>query len=151
MMDEINSVAVSLWHWLKKNDLPNWIAVVFTAVIWPIALIVWNGRRVHNVELLELHSRQGARLAKSEATVMELAQPFAMTQPAISRHLKVLEHAGLIIRRSEGTKRPCRLAGGGIDGIDEWLAMLRKALTQNYHRLDQLLAEMQPAKRKDKS
>jgi DNA-binding transcriptional ArsR family regulator len=92
-----------------------------------------------------------ARLAKSEATVMELAQPFAMTQPAISRHLKVLEHAGLIIRRSEGTKRPCRLAGGGIDGIDEWLAMLRNALTQNYHRLDQLLADIQPAKRKDES
>jgi DNA-binding transcriptional ArsR family regulator len=92
-----------------------------------------------------------ARLAKSEATVMELAQPFAMTQPAISRHLKVLEYAGLIIRRSEGTKRPCRLAAGGIDGIDEWLSMLRKALTQNYHRLDQLLAEMQPPKRKDKA
>jgi DNA-binding transcriptional ArsR family regulator len=92
-----------------------------------------------------------ARLAKGEATVMELAQPFAMTQPAISRHLKVLQHAGLIIRRSEGTKRPCRLADDGIDGIDEWLAMLRQALTLNYQRLDQLLAAMQPTKGKEKT
>lgn len=87
-----------------------------------------------------------ARLAQGEATVMELAQPFAMTQPAISRHLKVLQQAGLIARRSEGTKRPCRLVDGGIARIDEWLAMLRTALTQNYQRLDQLLTEIQTAK-----
>jgi DNA-binding transcriptional ArsR family regulator len=59
-----------------------------------------------------------ARLASGEATVMELAEPFEMTQPAISRHLKVLEGAGLIVRRVEGTKRPCRLAPAGIDPID---------------------------------
>ena len=53
-----------------------------------------------------------ARLALGETTVMELAEPFEMTQPAISRHLKVLEGAGLILRRVEGTKRPCRLAPG---------------------------------------
>ena len=69
-----------------------------------------------------------ARLAMGEATVMELAEPFAMTQPAISRHLKVLEGAGLIVRRAEGTKRPCRLAPAGITEIDQWLAMLREAL-----------------------
>ena len=85
-----------------------------------------------------------ARLATGEATVMELAEPFAMTQPAISRHLKVLEAAGLITRRVEGTKRPCRLAKAGIEPIDQWLAMLRKALEKNYERLDQVLAEMQP-------
>lgn len=83
-----------------------------------------------------------ARLARGEATVMELAKPFEMTQPAISRHLKVLESAGLILRRVEGTKRPCRLAIAGIDAIDEWLAMLRDALTKNYDRLDQVLADM---------
>ncbi|HEY2144425.1 MAG TPA: metalloregulator ArsR/SmtB family transcription factor [Steroidobacteraceae bacterium] len=87
-----------------------------------------------------------ARLAKSEATVMELAEPFDMTQPAISRHLKVLERAGLIVRRVEGAKRPCRLADGGIDAADRWLAMLRKALTRNYDRLDAVLAEMKPSK-----
>jgi DNA-binding transcriptional ArsR family regulator len=85
-----------------------------------------------------------ARLATGEATVMELAAPFEMTQPAISRHLKVLEGAGLIVRRVEGTKRPCRLAKTGIDPIDQWLAMLRDALEKNYNRLDQVLADMKP-------
>jgi len=73
---------------------------------------------------------------------MELAQPFAMTQPAVSRHLKVLEGAGLIMRRVEGTKRPCRLAPSAIAEIDEWLSMLRKALSANYDRLDAVLATM---------
>src|SRR3989337_2961596 len=81
-----------------------------------------------------------ARLALGEATVMELASPFGMTQPAVSRHLKVLEGAGLIVRRIDGTKRPCRLASEGIAEIDQWLAMLRAALTTNYGRLDGLLA-----------
>jgi DNA-binding transcriptional ArsR family regulator len=83
-----------------------------------------------------------ARLALGEATVMELAKPFEMTQPAISRHLKVLEEAGLIVRRTEGTRRPSRLAKPGIDAIDQWLDMLREALRKNYDRLDQVLAEM---------
>jgi DNA-binding transcriptional ArsR family regulator len=90
-----------------------------------------------------------ARLAKSEATVMELAEPFEMTQPAISRHLKVLEDAGLIVRRVEGTRRPRRLAKDGIAAIDQWLAMLRQALDRNYERLDEVLADMKPKKRKD--
>jgi len=83
-----------------------------------------------------------ARLALGEATVMELAEPFDMTQPAISRHLKVLEGAGLITRRVEGTKRPCRLAPAAVDEIDQWLAMLRQALSANYNRLDDVLAAM---------
>jgi DNA-binding transcriptional ArsR family regulator len=83
-----------------------------------------------------------ARLALSEATVMELAEPFEMSQPAISRHLKVLEGAGLIVRRAEGTKRPCRLAKEGIEAIDGWLETLRKALEKNYERLDMVLADM---------
>ena len=91
-----------------------------------------------------------ARLALGEATVMELAQPFEMTQPAVSRHLKVLEGAGLIIRRVEGTKRPCRLAPDAIAGVDQWLAMLRQALAKNYERLDDVLATMQPEERKDR-
>lgn len=83
-----------------------------------------------------------ARLAHGEETVMQLAEPFAMTQPAISRHLKVLENAGLIVRRIEGTKRPCRLSNAGIEAVDRWLAMLREALVQNYDRLDRVLADM---------
>ena len=91
-----------------------------------------------------------ARLALGEATVMELAQPFDLTQPAISRHLKVLESAGLITRRVEGTKRPCRLAPGAIAEIDQWLAMLRGALAENYDRLDGVLAGMQLKEREEK-
>lgn len=86
-----------------------------------------------------------ARLASGEATVMELAEPFKMTQPAISHHLKVLDGAGLIIRRVEGTKRPCRLAPAGIDAMDRWIAMLREILAKNYDRLDGVLATMKPA------
>lgn len=87
-----------------------------------------------------------SRLARGEATVMQLAEPFAMTQPAISRHLKVLEGAGLIVRRAEGTRRPCRLAPEGIAAIDQWLGLLREALTSNYDRLDALLAAGLPEK-----
>jgi DNA-binding transcriptional ArsR family regulator len=91
-----------------------------------------------------------ARLARGEATVMELAKPFEMTQPAISQHLKVLEDAGLILRRVEGTRRPRRLAKAGIKAIDEWLGTLRKGLEKNYDRLDEVLASMEHNKRGEK-
>ena len=91
-----------------------------------------------------------ARLAKGEATVNELAEPFEMTQPAISQHLKVLEDAGLIVRRVEGTKRPRRLAKAGIEAMDQWLAMLRKALEKNYDRLDEVLVGMEKHKKGEK-
>jgi DNA-binding transcriptional ArsR family regulator len=90
-----------------------------------------------------------ARLASGEAAVMELAEPFEITQPAISRHLKVLEGAGLITRRVQGTRRPCRLAPDGVAEIDQWLAMLRDALAKNYGRLDEVLAAMKPEERED--
>src|ERR1700745_3176489 len=91
-----------------------------------------------------------ARLAQGEATVMELTAPFEMTQPAISQHLKVLEEAGLVVRRVQGTKRPRRLAKGGIEALDQWLAMLRKALERNYDRLDEVLASMEKPKKGEK-
>ncbi len=86
------------------------------------------------------------RLAEGELTVMELARPFDMSQPAISKHLRVLESAGLISRRVDGAKRPCRLAKDGVEAIDQWLAMLRKALASNYERLDAVLADMKTPK-----
>ena len=89
-----------------------------------------------------------ARLALGEATVNELARPFEMTQPAISQHLKVLEEAGLIVQRVDGTRRPRRLAKAGIDAMDQWLTMLRKALEKNYDRLDGVLATMATEKKK---
>ncbi len=91
-----------------------------------------------------------SRLAMGEATVMELARPFDISQPAITRHLQVLEEAGLIIRRVEGAKRPCRLAPDGIAGIDQWLELLRNALETNSARLDHVLAA-QTKERKGKN
>src|SRR5690606_35211341 len=81
-----------------------------------------------------------ARLAEGEATVSELAKPFAISQPAISRHIKVLAEAGLIVQRVDGTRRPCRLGAGALSEVDAYLGMLRKALERNYGRLDRLLA-----------
>ena len=91
-----------------------------------------------------------ARLAQGEATVTELAKPFEMTQPAISQHLRILEAAGLIARRVDGSRRPRRLAKEGIEGIDKWLAMLRKALEKNYNRLDLVLTAMEASTKGEK-
>src|ERR1700734_3514824 len=91
-----------------------------------------------------------ARLSLGEATVNELTEPFEMTQPAISQHLKVLEDAGLIVRRVEGTKRPRRLAKAGIEAMDQWLTMLRKALETNYDRRDEVLAGLEKHKKQKK-
>lgn len=78
----------------------------------------------------------------------ELATPFAISQPAISRHIKVLMESGLVAQSVSGTKRPCRLARGGLDDLDAYLATLRDALERNYQRLDLLLAKNQTKKRK---
>lgn len=91
------------------------------------------------------------RLVEGEKTVNELLEPFGISQPAISRHLKVLAGAGLIERRVDGTKRPCRLAAGGLDELDQYLAVLRTALEANYSRLDGLLASMHPPQRKTRT
>jgi DNA-binding transcriptional ArsR family regulator len=80
-------------------------------------------------------------LATGEKTVLELCRPFAVSQPAISRHLRVLEESGLITRRIDGTRRPCRLAPNAMKDVEQWLGMLRSALEANYERLDALLAE----------
>jgi DNA-binding transcriptional ArsR family regulator len=82
-----------------------------------------------------------ARLALGEATVNELAEPFHISQPAISRHIRVLSEAGLIVQRVDGSKRPCRLAPNALNELEQYLEMLRGALTQNYQRLDRLLAK----------
>lgn len=73
------------------------------------------------------------RLIRGEATLTQLAQPFQMTQPAISRHLRVLERARLITRRIQGTRRPCRLDARGIEAIERWLTMTNKAIGRNSH------------------
>lgn len=84
-----------------------------------------------------------ARLAQGEATVSELAEPFDMTQPAISSHLKVLERAGLITRGRDAQRRPARLAVEALAEATAWIERTRAIWEQNYERLDGLLADMQ--------
>jgi DNA-binding transcriptional ArsR family regulator len=87
-----------------------------------------------------------ARLARGEATVNELAKPFPISQPAISRHIRILTEAGLVVQRVDGTRRPCRLAPGNLSELDRYLEMLRNGLERNYERLDRLLAKQQMKK-----
>lgn len=79
------------------------------------------------------------RLAGGEATVGDLAAPFAMSQPAISRHIKVLCDAGLIVQRIDGARRPCRLNPEAVAGVEDLLRGLRERMEGNYRRLDALL------------
>src|SRR5579884_3214750 len=83
-----------------------------------------------------------ARLASGEATVMELAKPFAMTQPAISKHLKVLERAGLITRGRDAQRRPRSLDAKPLQAASGWLDGYRQFWEANFQRLDTLLEEM---------
>jgi DNA-binding transcriptional ArsR family regulator len=83
-----------------------------------------------------------ARLARGEASVMELAEPFDMTQPAISKHLKVLERAGLISRGRDAQRRPCRIVGRPLAQASAWLERYREVWEANFRRLDGLLEEM---------
>ncbi len=89
-----------------------------------------------------------ARLASGEASVMELAEPFAMTQPAISKHLKVLERAGLISRGRDAQRRPCRIEARPLAEADEWLEGYRQFWEDSFQRLDALLEEMKTRKKK---
>ncbi|MGB3337158.1 MAG: metalloregulator ArsR/SmtB family transcription factor [Devosia sp.] len=83
-----------------------------------------------------------ARLAQGQASVMELAEPFAMSQPAISKHLKVLEHAGLISRGRDAQRRPCKLEAAPLAEATGWLIEYRKFWERQFGQLDDLLAEL---------
>lgn len=89
-----------------------------------------------------------ARLATGEATVNELAEPFAMTQPAISKHLKVLERAGLISRDRDAQRRPSRLQPRRLAEASDWLDQYRQFWEASFARLDTVLEELKPRKRK---
>jgi DNA-binding transcriptional ArsR family regulator len=92
-----------------------------------------------------------ARLATGEATVLELARPFAMSQPAISKHLKVLERAGLVSRRRDAQRRPCRIEGKPLAEADRWLEGYRRIWQENFARLDTVLDELKASRKKTKS
>ncbi len=84
-----------------------------------------------------------ARLASGDASVTELAEPFTMTQPAISKHLKVLERAGLVSRHRDAQRRPCRLEAQALRDATEWLDEYRRFWAESYERLDELLVDLQ--------
>jgi len=83
-----------------------------------------------------------SRLASGEASVTELAEPFEMTLPAVSKHLKVLERAGLIVRSREAQRRPCRLQAGPLKDADDWLERYRRHWEESFDRLDSYLQEL---------
>ena len=83
-----------------------------------------------------------ARLATGEATVTDLAEPFAMSQPAVSKHLKVLERAGLISRGRDAQRRPCRMEVAPLVEATAWIERYRELWAANYQRLDALLDEL---------
>ena len=89
-----------------------------------------------------------ARLASGEASVAELAKPFAVSQPAISKHLKVLERAGLILRGRDAQRRPRRLEAKPLAEAIEWLERYREYWEENFQRLDALLREMKISQKK---
>lgn len=89
-----------------------------------------------------------ARLASGEASVGELAEPFDMSLPAISKHLKVLEHAGLIVRGREAQWRPCRLEAGPLKDAADWLEEYRRFWEQSLDRLDDYLHDLQKKEKK---
>ncbi len=95
-----------------------------------------------------------ARLASGETSVSELAEPFAMSMPAISKHLKVLQRAGLIERSREAQWRPCRLAPAPLKDASEWLDRYRRFWEESFDRLEDYLRELQkkdPKKKENKN
>ena len=90
-----------------------------------------------------------ARLASGETSVTELAEPFDMSLPAVSKHLKVLERAGLILRGREAQWRPCRIEPRALKEVDDWLEHYRRFWEQSFDRLEDYLGELQGREEKD--
>jgi len=84
-----------------------------------------------------------ARLVRGEASVTELTEPFDMSQPAISKHLKILERAGLVSRGRDAQRRPCKLEAKPLEAVHAWLERYRQIWDANFERLDTLLVELQ--------
>src|SRR6185503_3699386 len=91
-----------------------------------------------------------ARLASGEASVTDLARPFDMSQPAVSKHLKVLERAGLVVRGQDAQRRPRRLDAGRLAEATEWLEAYRRFWERRYERLDAVLQEMKTRDARDR-
>ena len=85
-----------------------------------------------------------ARLAQGDATVGELAKPFAMTLPGVSKHLKVLQHAGLVVQGRDAQWRPCRLETDRLREVDAWVAQYRQLWEARFDRLEAYLRDIEP-------
>jgi DNA-binding transcriptional ArsR family regulator len=92
-----------------------------------------------------------ARLASGEASVNEIAEPFKMTLPAVSKHLKVLEKSGLIARSREAQYRPCRLEATPLKEVSDWVDHYRRFWEESFDRLDEYLKELQMKEKKNES
>jgi DNA-binding transcriptional ArsR family regulator len=92
-----------------------------------------------------------ARLALGETSVTELAAPFEMSMPAVSKHLKVLERAGLISRSRDAQWRPCRIEGAALKDVDDWLERYRRFWEASFDRLDEYLRELQAKETRKKA
>jgi len=90
-----------------------------------------------------------ARLASGEVSVTEIAAPFEMSLPAVSKHLKVLERAGLVARGRDAQWRPCRLSAGPLRDVADWVERYRRFWTESFDRLDEYLREVQKKEKKD--
>ncbi len=90
-----------------------------------------------------------ARLAAGETSVTKLAEPFEMSMPAVSKHLKVLERAGLIARSREAQKRPCRLEAAPLKDVTDWLESYRRFWEESFDRLDEYLLELKAKEKKE--
>jgi DNA-binding transcriptional ArsR family regulator len=90
-----------------------------------------------------------ARLAEGEATVNEIAKPFEISLPAVSRHLKVLEAAGLISRGREAQWRPCRLEISALRNLDEWLEQYRRFWSVSFDKMEAYIAELKAREKRD--
>lgn len=90
-----------------------------------------------------------ARLAKGEATVMQLAEPFDLKLPTVSKHLKVLQQAGLVTQGRQAQWRPCRLEAAPLKDVAEWVEGYRRFWEESYDRLDEYLQDLQSKEKKD--
>jgi DNA-binding transcriptional ArsR family regulator len=120
-----------LFNYLVHNAMPtDHLSVTFSALADPTRRAIL------------------ARLALGETSVTELAEPFAMSLPAVSKHLKVLERAGLIARGREAQWRPCRIEPGALKGVNDWLENYRRLWEERFDRLDVYLQELQAKEKK---
>lgn len=118
------------YAWGPKTETPDRLTATFSALADPTRRAIL------------------ARLSKGVASVTELAEPFEISLPAISKHLKVLERAGLIARGREAQWRPCRIEAGPLKKVNEWVERYRRIWEEKFDRLDDYLRELQAKEKK---